>query len=479
MTPGYDETIEEAASCEDASDALRLLDGYVATSGETKAGDALPRPRLRSHQKLLAGILMRAGRFEDARRIVTNGPAERPQRSPDAVIVDPGFVHLQGHHHNSNVFFKRLIQQRGFSVSVLRMITDHASFQDDDTGSIPTFSLSPYEKGVFRHISADEELRLLNRFFAHEFARTLPHHGARLMVVPVARHTFVDGLCHYLQACVGRTPMSLVLGIVEPDAVAADHPLHAPVRETYRRAFAKLRSLPGLRIEVLVETSEVADFLRGITGAWAQIIVMPYVAGYLKEVGRADRKPSGQPVIGFVGQSRPERGALLIPEIADRTLATYPGPFSWRVQLDAKVVDRKGTRNVSMMLERLRKRPQFEMHRTDLTFAEYYRLMDSLDIMVLPYSPRYDATGSGVAIESLGFGHVQVVPERSSMARTAARYGAGTVVFSALTVDAVASAVIEALERLVELKERSARALDAIRKDVGPLERLTAFVKDA
>jgi glycosyltransferase involved in cell wall biosynthesis len=256
--------------------------------------------------------------------------------------------------------------------------------------------------------------------------------------------------------------------------------MHAPVREIYSRSFRILRSLPDLKLLVLVETAEVAQLLSDIAGPWLQIIILPYVAGYLDEIHTTRKKGRvARPVVGYVGQTRPERGALLIPEIAKKTLLAYPDSLAWRVQLNLDVIRRQVSQDLDGTLDWLAKSPAFEFVGSNLPIADYYNLLASIDIMVMPYSDRYDFTGSGIGVESLRLGHVQVVPERSSMARMIAAYQAGAVTFPEATVEKVTYAIIEALERFDELRERCMHAAKTAQAESGALFQLKRFIQDA
>jgi len=476
----YEGVISEASLCHNPDDALKRLHWCVEGNSKCFHPGLLRQPESRDHQKLLAGIFLRAGYVEQASRVLAEGSTMDRLDSMDAFIVDPGFVHLDGHHYNSNVYFKRLVEKSRLSVSVLRLFRQHPSFAHDDTNSLQTFVLSPYEKNFFANLSHHEELRLLNKLFLYEFQRVLPPQGARLFIAHTARHTFIEGLCRHLQTCVHQGPRSVLLGIVEADATEPDHPMHAAVREIYRRSFRILQSLPDLKLMVMVETPEVANFLRAVAGPGLEIVILPYVAGYLDEVNIARKQSRGDlPIVGYVGQSRPERGTLLIPEIAKKTLLASPTPFEWRVQLDLDVIRRNVADTLDHTLDWLETHPKFECMETHLSLGHYYDLLATIDIMVMPYSNRYNGTGSGIAIESLKFGHVQVVPEGSSMTRVATAYQAGIVTFPEATVDHVTRSIIEALKRFDELHKSCVQAAQTARDESGPLLQVERFIRAA
>ncbi len=250
------------------------------------------------------------------------------------------------------------------------------------------------------------------------------------------------------------------------------------MRDAYRRAFADLATVPRLLVLLVAETRAIARGLRALAGPVGEIIVCPYVGGYLDELGEGDREARSGRTVGFVGQTREVRGAHLIPEIARRTLAERPDGLSWRVQLDLqRLADWSGTDGedgVSGLIDGGR----FEIVPPLLSTEDYFALLRSIDVMVMPYSGAYRRAPSGVATECLRTGCVQVVPAGSTMARIAKQRGAGYVAFQTQTADAVAAAVIEALHRFEELQQRSKRAAEAFFED-GALQRIVQFVGTA
>lgn len=454
----YEEAIRVASrelSCMDGLDSLEPF--LTFASSKDQELKSLPKPNRRHIQKLLAGIFARAGNLRQASRILLNSEALFPNPA-DALIVDPGFVHIDGHHFNTNVFYQRMIGKLGFSSRVLRSMSDHPSLTGEETGSTPMFALSPYEN-LFPDTLPISGLRELNTLFSYEFARTLPKDCPRLTIVHTARHTFIEGFCRYLALAKHTKPASVLIGVIETEAIAVDHPHHEEIKAIYYRSFALLKTLPHLRLMVVVETDSVAEYLDAIIGSWVDIKVLPFVGGYIDEIPKVSQKPENStPVIGFVGQTRAERGALIIPEVARLTLENSKYSSCWKVQLNETTLTNQANSSLNSELAWLKESPGIEFVEQNLPLIEYHELLSSIDIMVMPYSDRYETTGSGINIESLKFGHIQVVPENSSMARIANGHGAGVVTFSNRSATEVSDAVMYALQDFAQLRTLSLQA---------------------
>jgi glycosyltransferase involved in cell wall biosynthesis len=194
----------------------------------------------------------------------------------------------------------------------------------------------------------------------------------------------------------------------------------------------------------------MADQLRAIAPPTVSVTPIPFVGGYLTEPRSAERFDKTI-TAGFVGQTRIGRGAHLIPEIAARTVQAYPEQLHWRVQFEHGRM-RHFSDQVVKLSDALTAAGKLEIVEAGLPSSDYQALLRSIDIMVLPYGRAYASSPSGVAVESLMSGCVLVVPEESTMADMAERFGAGVVTFPKRKVAAIATAVNEAVEWFDELR---------------------------
>ena len=476
MKPNYIQTILNAAGCPDPAEALDMLTGFLAQKGMS-GSNGFPRPQTRHHQLLLAGVLARNGRLSDACLVLGEEPGAPARATAEAIIIEPGFLHMEGHHYNTNLFYRRLLDAAGLSSQVLRARMAHDSFEHDEIGSIPTFVMSPYE-GIFRQPLNAEELAAVNQLFEFEFKRKLPSRRPRLAIAHSCRHTFVDGVCAYFESCDPAERSTLLMGIIEADTFDPSHVMHEAVLDVYRRAFERLASIEGLRTLLVADTEEIAEKLADLGNHKLDVCVTPHVAGFLSEA-RTERRhgANAKPVVGYVGQTRPERGPHLLPEIASRTLDRLGDTHLWRAQVDVPRIRNFMPDGSADLLERLVSAGSFEIAGTNMSAADYFGLLQAMDIVVMPYSARYQTTGSGVAVECISMGCVLVVPEGSSMERLARSQGAGVITFPDASPQAVADAVCDALTGLDALKAKSIAAA-ARQNDRATLD-VTTFVNSA
>ncbi len=471
----YRRAIEAGALLADPEEALRLIRS-VAPRDVRSGGQPLPTPSARKYRQWLAGILLRAGRSDEAARILGGDGRVDAVGPADALIIDPGSAGIGGHHYNNNAFYRRVIEGAGLSVAIVRSRGGRAVMPGDANHGVAALAMSPRGE-VFEGGIGSAGLPVVNALFLQEFRRVLPSVRPRLVVTHSARHTFVEGLCRYVESVDTAGGGSMLLGIVETSAVRTGHRAHQRVKDVYRRAFAALSSVSDLRLLVVVETPEIEAFVGEVVAPGTRVLVAPYV-GASYDPPDEPRVASAVPTVGFVGQSRKERGAHLIPEIARSTLAQRPNRSTWRVQLDVGRFDERFRGQANLALADLAHHSSFAVLPTRLPANDYQRLMQSIDIMVLPYALRYDSSGSGVAHECLRVGCVQVLPERSTMARSAAAAGAGFVTFAERAPEAVATAVVEALDRYEDLRGRSMEAAVGLPGE-GAQRQIVDFIRTA
>ena len=468
----YDEAIIRASSEIASSDIQRILSPF----SNTGCLDGLPTPLSRESQKLLAGILLREDKVAKASQILTS---RLPNVSDlgDALVIDPGLMHYDGHHFNTNVFYQRLLEESGLRVSVLRSMSQHPSLNEDETESIPTFAMSPYEK-LFPTDFMIDSARKINDLFFYEFKYKLPKWLPKYLVVHTATHNFIEGFCRYL-ATTGVSDTKLVLGIIEIAGLDKTNPLYNEIKGIYQRAFSTLRALRNLKLLIVVETLEVANYLRELAGVWPEIKVIHYLGGYVNDFNAPVTSSNSKPVIGFVGQTRPERGALLIPYIAAKILKQKESAVTWKAQLNLDVIRRHADQDIDDVLNYLDQSTDFNYVEQNLPIDEYHSLLASIDIMVMPYSTRYNSTGSGVNIESLRYGHIQVVPEGSSMLLAVKAHQSSAVTFSVTELDRVTDAILKAVDNYDVLRKRALRASHHIGSQPRPWLEIQQFINNS
>ena len=396
-----------------------------------------------------------------------------------AVVVDPAFAPDTGHGHNfnNNLFYLRLFASLGLP-AVFYGAHD-AGLPPDELGFDfrPAITTRMYTGQIpFDDLQWH---RNVNRYFEAELDRQIPA-GDRLFVFHTMRNTTILGLARWMARNHADDGAALVIGIVNSNLGA--HPTRTEIiRDLYQDAFAALKQLKTAELLVYCETQSQIDTLNTLGGDAFDIRLYPYVASALALDHARPRGPrpddAGSPLrLGYLGGTRLERGADLIPALIRRTRRVFGDRIAWTAQFDPDGLDPLSQDGLGADLGFMRDDPAVELTDGKVSTEAYFAMLDRMDIVVLPYRERYEVSGSGVFVEALTLGKVLVLPERGWMADFARRYGSEPVTFGAATPDAVLAAVQEAVDRYPELGGGAFRAAETWNAEEGSAAQIEAWL---
>jgi len=405
------------------------------------------------------------------------GGADR-QRPLRAIVVDPAFMPTtgHGHHFNTNLAYSHLLSRLGIPSEFYGAVEANSSFQSKDFNLHPVLTLPMYMQR--KNTSDLQSLLNLNSYFKAELDRQVPP-DERLYIFHCMRNTTILGMVDWLAE---KAPEggAVLIGVIDAD-LGTNIPERKVIESIYTKAFDALREL-GKRLNVLIycETEDHVALLRELGASDFEIQLMPYVASSLA----LDFSPSGQTPIaaddrltlGFIGGTRQERGADLIPGIIPAVRQAVGNKVRWIVQLNLKSLRGMSADDMGTQIDNMAIDPDVELVEGGVSVEDYFALLSRLDIVVLPYRDRYMATGSGVFAEALTLGKVQVLPARGWMAEFLRNCGGEPVTFEEATVAGVSAAIEEAVGRYGELKPKAAAAAAAWNKE-GSTARLEAWLR--
>lgn len=470
--PPYASQIRAAASIVSEGKVAVPVDDFL------KDGHVRPAPTATLGQ-LLAGILLQAGEISLAYQAMKNPntPDAPPPEKANAWIVDPGFLRLDGHHANSNRYYVHQLRRLGFSPVVLRNVrsVDLTPRCPDDGSGV--FHVSPYI-WPFGRSPDSAQMQLCNDLFHEEFSTVLGEHQPSVIIAHTLRFTLIEGFMRYVADRFENSSTRVVAGIIEPDVLQESHPLYTAAKCVYQRALSHLTPSLRKRLLFVTERPETRLFLESNCKNELQFIEAPYVGATLASPAAANSNtPRKKITAGFVGQPRAERGAEIILKIVEKTVHKAKR-LRWAVQLDRRAVSQFKDETAEALYSQLKKSDRVDFYPGSLSIEKYHELLSGIDIMVFPYGERYRTSGSGICMESLRTGHVQVVPSESSLESLITGSGGMAVTTPEIDVDSVASAVLKAVEHFEELSEVNHRVARQL-VDEDPVARsLAAFLEN-
>ncbi len=404
--------------------------------------------------------------------LTVRGPERR------AVIVDPAFAPAtgHGHHFNTNLAYLHLLSKLG------ARSTFYGAYEAGSPSDSLGFDFHPaFTIAMYAVRTTFDDLRLLrniNRYFEAELDRQLPP-DRDVLIFHSTRYTTILGLARWMARHQGADRSSLVIGIIDSELDV--HPTRQDlIRAIYREAMATLKQLKNTEILVYCETQRHIDRLTELGGEGLDIRLFPYIASSLA-LEHAQPHPTSAAendrlMLGYVGATRLERGADLLPGLVRDTMGSPGEKVRWTVQLDVEDLRRIAGPRVDADVAFMESHVAVALVEGKVSIDDYYAMLDRMDIVVLPYRRRYEVSGSGVFVEALTLGKVQVLPERGWMTELARKYGCDPVTFREATPVRISAAIESAVERYPELKAKALRAADIWNTEESSAAQLEAWL---
>lgn len=382
--------------------------------------------------------------------------------------MDPQLQGLGGHYlvHDQQLLGE--LRRRGVPATVYSRrgstLTECAGAQ-----VLPVFSLE-----IFQEAAADaqtwpiENFQTINTAFLADLLRIPPDRftSSDLVYFPNILQNQIYGVVQWLSRLPeGRRPMVAIL--LRYLNHAMDY-VSARANKELIPLFYRYACRELLRVQprslICADTRELAKAYEQMTELRVLELPNPMDVSALLD-GAAQRPQNSRPVVIYQGHTSPLRGFHFVPEIIAHTRAHPSRPrFAVQVQ-NADRVDGMGLRPAYDALLSLQG-PDVALLQGALSNKDYYEMLLSGDIVLLPYTPSfYGAGSSGVFSEAASLGKVVVVCDGTVPARQGREGSLGVVVAKDWTAKAMAEAVGEALTRLPELRHAAQAGAAAYRAE--------------
>ena len=208
----------------------------------------------------------------------------------------------------------------------------------------------------------------------------------------------------------------------------------------------------------------LGDLFSALLGKDVRPLPMPGSAKWPPLRRRAGDEPIA---VAVLGHTSIEKGAFLLPEIIDATLAKFP-----RVRFNFHLSTNQDTRALDAQFAAARDR--LAIRRGYISDDEMQGIIDDSDIVLLPYAPRkYRMMPSAIFIQAACSGKVVVLPAGSHMHREVLLRGGGGALFHEHSAAAITTALWSAIGDIGRLSQSAAAAAPAHREVNSP----NAYVK--
>lgn len=148
------------------------------------------------------------------------------------------------------------------------------------------------------------------------------------------------------------------------------------------------------------------------------------------------------PTIGFIGEQRENKGYRLVPEIINNL---------FKIGCCSKVIVQNSWGFMDdinrCLIEMSNSNDNLDVFIKTYDRAEWECLLDSIDLIVLPYnSSTYSTSSSGIGAEAIANSIPQIVPKYTGLSEMLDAYGCPGLKFESSTVENVTEAILHALK---------------------------------
>jgi len=245
---------------------------------------------------------------------------------------------------------------------------------------------------------------------------------------------------------------SIVAWLIYPPRLgrSIDDPKSFRQYQEYREAFQSLRS--ALRdtnnMFLACETEALRGIYQVLSAHDVSLIDPPKVTQHGISIGIARVQESKIHLVAM-GHASANKGYSLLPDILRQVLKGNPNVKA-TIHGDIRGTGELGLRKVMASIKHVG--PEVNVLTDTLGTESYYQLLQSADIMLLPYDPRaYADHGSGIYTEATLLGIPMVVPLGCSFAGASIRERRA-VGFAEYSAQSISAAISDAIERLGDLK---------------------------
>lgn len=395
--------------------------------------------------------------------------------TPALVLVDPLLKDFAHHHFNYDMAIVRAARGRGMKA---RLLVDRAA-KDEVVGALqaePVLHSLAYEPTRFGLLNA---LRIGPAFqFLHAvFWRFL---DLRKHLSPmVTRNTLVfvptcdaRNLAAWILWCTCQSAASspvVFLMLRFPCVRKDDDPLSGAVRAGYALSLKCLPLLDAVeRIKLCTDSRLLAKQYGELTTRHIAILPIPHTEGFdADQTADPQRQEPAASVVVALGDARKEKGFdILVDAIINAASSTLGQELVFKVHCPVHATHREMQRHVN----RLSKLALGNVHLIPdfLAAQEYYSLLDSADIVVMPYRQEsYACRTSGPLIEAMAAGKIVIGTERTWLDEKISEYGGG-LTFRDGDSESLSATIMAAHRERIILREKAAHGAKAVRAEHNP-----------
>lgn len=375
--------------------------------------------------------------------------------TPRALIVAAGLRGVPGHNLGYTRLVEDALRRRGFEVVVFAN-KNLAPQLVREFGYHPVFSLGTYDLAPGNGPWADLAYIYAQAFiYSQDLARALGGAGSFDLTFC---HTVNDMEIIGLDRCVKRLQIGgnlLILERVTPGFATC--PTWKPRLHPYWRIkphyLGRMRRRLGSRFHLLTDSERLTEDYALVYPH--PITTVPIPLRSLPDIGTASVNRQVLR-IGYLGDAREAKGFPLLPEVIRHARGVGRRDISFVIHCpDTEYRGLRDHQGLDEMAALAASDPAVRLVRESLTDDRYLELMESMDLVLLPYTDKHFREGtSNVFAEAVAMGKVVVVPEDTWMSDELQCFDGG-VSFRRGDVKDLSARLLDAIDRYPELAPKS------------------------
>jgi glycosyltransferase involved in cell wall biosynthesis len=397
------------------------------------------------------------------------------ENAPALVLVDPLLKDFAHHHFNYDMAIVRAARERGMPARLLanRAASDGVIAELQAEPVLRPLAYEPIRFELLNRLRIGPALQFLYAVIVR-FLDLRKHLGSS---VPRSTMVFVPtcdarNLAAWILWCAcqsSATSPVVFLMLRFPCVRKDDEPLSGAIRAGYALS---LRFLPRLdaaeRIKLCTDSKLLAQQYGELTRRHIAVLPIPHTEAFVAGP-TVDRKgrDSRASVIVALGDARKEKGFdILVDAIITAASSKLGGELVFKVHCPVHATHLEMQRHV----DRLSKLAPGNVHliQAFLSAEEYYSLLESADIVVMPYRQEsYASRTSGPLIEAMAAGKIVIGTDRTWLSEEIAKYGGG-LTFRDCDSDDLSLAIMTAHRDRTILLELASSGSKAVRAEHNP-----------
>jgi len=378
------------------------------------------------------------------------------------IILDPNFAHPHGHHMEWDLAIAAAAREREQDTLIFAH-RECPLASKEGIEIVPLFSHSTYEsKHKDRIVGRFDDFTYFNDTLASELA-LIPRDrlGATdAVLVPTLTENHLLGYVSWMRTFdAARAPLFILWLMFSsglgPPAETGASTVADPFQALFYRLAFRRASEPGTPIHFFGGGRQLAREFSELVGSKIDAHAIP--TDPRSGIRAADRPAA----LLFAGDVKVDKGFMLLPGLADRLCAMWPG---WDFLIHANSNTSWGPASAAYkeLTETVAPRHKNLILLTGrLSREDYLGLMHRADCLVSTYDPiLYARKSSGVVWEAISLGLPMLVPANTWLQREAEEWGAACATYKDFSVDGIVESFGVFSESVPALRARCLEAAE-------------------